>query len=134
PARTERPQDLRDVVPDALAARERGRRRAAADHEGAAAGGVRDRVRAALGRRGLQDRAVSGRAGAGGGGRRRARSREGRGRRRAVAAQVSVLEERLRGELDALREAGTYKRFNTLVSPQGPVVEMEGRGEVLVLS
>ncbi len=37
-------------------------------------------------------------------------------------------------ELDALREAGTYKRFNTLCSPQGPVVEMEGRGEVLVLS
>jgi glycine C-acetyltransferase len=37
-------------------------------------------------------------------------------------------------ELDALREAGTYKRLNTLVSPQGPVVEMEGRGEVLVLS
>ena len=37
-------------------------------------------------------------------------------------------------ELDALREAGTYKRFTTLVSPQGPVVEMEGRGEVLVLS
>ena len=37
-------------------------------------------------------------------------------------------------ELDALREAGTYKRLNTLLSPQGPVVEMEGRGEVLVLS
>jgi glycine C-acetyltransferase len=37
-------------------------------------------------------------------------------------------------ELDALREAGTYKRFNTLVSPQGPVVEMEGRGQVIVLS
>src|SRR4029453_18161767 len=37
-------------------------------------------------------------------------------------------------ELDALREAGTYKSFNTLASPQGPVVEMEGRGEVLVLS
>ena len=37
-------------------------------------------------------------------------------------------------ELDALREAGTYKRFNTLCSPQGPLVEMEGRGEVLVLS
>ena len=31
-------------------------------------------------------------------------------------------------ERDALREAGTYKRFNTLRSPQGPVVEMEGRG------
>ncbi len=47
---------------------------------------------------------------------------------------MTVLEEKLRGELDALREAGTYKRFNTLLSPQGPVVEMEGRGEVLVLS
>jgi glycine C-acetyltransferase len=46
--------------------------------------------------------------------------------------------ERLRSEtaaeLDALREAGTYKRFNVLRSPQGPVVEMEGRGEVIVLS
>jgi glycine C-acetyltransferase len=47
---------------------------------------------------------------------------------------MSVLEERLRAELEALRQAGTYKRFNTLCSPQGPVVEMEGRGEVLVLS
>src|SRR6059058_3847178 len=47
---------------------------------------------------------------------------------------MSVLEERLRAELDGLREAGTYKRFNTLLSPQGPVVEMDGRGEVLVLS
>ena len=37
-------------------------------------------------------------------------------------------------ELDGLRGAGTYKRFNTLCSPQGPVVEMEGRGEVVVLS
>ena len=34
----------------------------------------------------------------------------------------------------ALREARTYKRFNTLLSPQGPVVEMAGRGEVVVLS
>ena len=40
----------------------------------------------------------------------------------------------LAGELDALRAAGTYKRFLTLQSPQGPVVQMEGRGEVLVLS
>jgi glycine C-acetyltransferase len=47
---------------------------------------------------------------------------------------TSVLDDRLRAELDRLREAGTYKRFNTLRSPQGPVVEMEGRGEVLVLS
>ena len=37
-------------------------------------------------------------------------------------------------ELDALRAARTLKRFNTLLSPQGPVVEMEGRGEVVVLS
>ncbi len=47
---------------------------------------------------------------------------------------MTSLAEQLRGELDSLREAGTYKRFNTLTSPQGPVVEMEGRGEVLVLS
>jgi glycine C-acetyltransferase len=40
----------------------------------------------------------------------------------------------LRAELDGLREAGTLKRFNTLGSPQGPIVDMAGRGEVLVLS
>ena len=44
------------------------------------------------------------------------------------------LNEQLRAELDGLRDAGTFKRFNTLSSPQGPVVEMAGRGEVLVLS
>jgi glycine C-acetyltransferase len=37
-------------------------------------------------------------------------------------------------QLDALRAAGTFKHFNTLLSPQGPVVEMDGRGEVIVLS
>jgi glycine C-acetyltransferase len=48
---------------------------------------------------------------------------------------VSVtLDQRLSEELEGLREAGTYKRFNTLCSPQGPVVDMEGHGEVLVLS
>ena len=47
---------------------------------------------------------------------------------------MSALDERLHAELEGLRAAGTYKRFNTLRSPQGPVVEMEGRGEVLVLS
>ena len=51
-----------------------------------------------------------------------------------VAHRDSTLDGDLRAELEALREAGTYKRFNTLRSPQGPVVEMEGRGEVLVLS
>jgi glycine C-acetyltransferase len=39
-----------------------------------------------------------------------------------------------REELDALRAAGTYKRFNVLEGPQGPVVRMAGRGEVIVLS
>ncbi len=37
-------------------------------------------------------------------------------------------------ELDALRAAGTFKHFNTLLTPQGPVVEMAGRGRVIVLS
>ncbi len=48
------------------------------------------------------------------------------------------MNERLRvdaaAELEALRTTRTLKRFNTLLSPQGPVVEMEGRGEVVVLS
>ena len=45
-----------------------------------------------------------------------------------------VLNEQLGAELDALREARTYKRFLTLESAQGPVVRMAGRGEVIVLS
>jgi glycine C-acetyltransferase len=40
----------------------------------------------------------------------------------------------LSAQLDELRDANTYKTFLTLRSPQGPVVEMEGHGEVLVLS
>jgi glycine C-acetyltransferase len=47
---------------------------------------------------------------------------------------MSALTEEIGAELDALREAGTYKTFNTLESPQGPVVRMAGRGEVIVLS
>ena len=47
---------------------------------------------------------------------------------------MTTLREEIGGELEALREAGTYKRFNTLESPQGPVVRMTGRGEVIVLS
>jgi glycine C-acetyltransferase len=38
------------------------------------------------------------------------------------------------GELEALRAAGTFKRFNVLESPQAPLVRMAGRGEVVVLS
>ena len=54
--------------------------------------------------------------------------------RRPGSTMSSTLDRPIGAELDALREAGTYKRFNMLDSPQGPVVEMEGRGEVLVLS
>jgi len=47
---------------------------------------------------------------------------------------VSSLRDTARAEVAALREAGTLKHFNVLESPQGPVVEMAGRGEVIVLS
>ena len=47
---------------------------------------------------------------------------------------TATLDQQLGAELDGLREARTYKQFLTLQSPQGPVVEMEGRGEVIVLS
>jgi len=47
---------------------------------------------------------------------------------------TATLQQSVAAELEALREAGTYKRFNTLLSPQAPVVEMAGRGEVIVLS
>jgi len=44
------------------------------------------------------------------------------------------LQKQLIAELDRLRSAGTYKQFNVLQSPMAPLVEMEGRGEVVVLS
>ena len=47
---------------------------------------------------------------------------------------MTTLIDEVGAELDALREARTYKRFNTLESPQGPVVRMAGRGDVIVLS
>ena len=47
---------------------------------------------------------------------------------------MTQLQDEIGTELAALRGAGTYKRFNTLESPQGPVVRMTGRGEVIVLS
>ena len=47
---------------------------------------------------------------------------------------MSSVRDEIASELEALRDAGTFKRFNTLESPQGPVVEMAGRGEVIVLS
>jgi glycine C-acetyltransferase len=51
-----------------------------------------------------------------------------------VSAAGTELDRAIGAELEGLRGAGTYKSANVLVSPQGPVVEMEGRGEVLVLS
>lgn len=44
------------------------------------------------------------------------------------------LDREVAAELEGLRKAGTYKRFNVLCSPQGPLVEVAGRGRVLVLS
>jgi glycine C-acetyltransferase len=40
----------------------------------------------------------------------------------------------LNAQLDQLRADKVYKRLNHLDSPQGPWVEMEGRGRVLILS
>jgi 7-keto-8-aminopelargonate synthetase-like enzyme len=47
---------------------------------------------------------------------------------------MTDLEAELRDELSAMTAAGKMKRIPVLSSPQGPLVEMEGRGEVLVLS
>jgi glycine C-acetyltransferase len=43
------------------------------------------------------------------------------------------LEAELAAELAAMGEAGTLKRIPVLRSPQGPLVEVEGRGEILCL-
>jgi len=51
-----------------------------------------------------------------------------------VSTAGTELDQAIGTELEGLRDAGTYKRANVLTSPQGPVVQMEGRGEVLVLS
>jgi len=40
----------------------------------------------------------------------------------------------LQAGLDELKAAGTYKRLNHIASPQAARVQMEGRGEVLILS
>jgi glycine C-acetyltransferase len=40
----------------------------------------------------------------------------------------------LASELDAMAKAGTLKRELALKSPQGPVVEVEGKGEVIMLT
>jgi glycine C-acetyltransferase len=40
----------------------------------------------------------------------------------------------LSAELDAMASAGTLKRELSLTGPQGPVVQIEGRGEILMLT
>lgn len=40
----------------------------------------------------------------------------------------------LQSGIDSLKSAGTYKKLNHLASPQAARVQMEGRGEVLILS
>jgi glycine C-acetyltransferase len=44
------------------------------------------------------------------------------------------LERRLGSELAQFKTDGVYKRLNHLDSPQAPVVKMEGRGDVIILS
>jgi glycine C-acetyltransferase len=46
----------------------------------------------------------------------------------------SPLDSRLSQELEEFRRTGVYKRLNYLETPQGPVVRMEGRGDVIILS
>jgi len=45
-----------------------------------------------------------------------------------------TLFERLGREIAGFKTEGIYKKLNTLTSPQGPWVQMQGRGRVLVLS
>ena len=46
----------------------------------------------------------------------------------------TVFVNELQAGIDALKAAGTYKKLNHLDSPQAARVQMEGRGEVLILS
>ena len=46
---------------------------------------------------------------------------------------MNALEAELRSELEEMRDAGTMKSIPVLESPQGPLVELEGRGQVLCL-
>jgi glycine C-acetyltransferase len=47
---------------------------------------------------------------------------------------INALERHIEPELEQFIQAGTYKRLNFLDSPQAPRVQMEGRGEVIILS
>jgi glycine C-acetyltransferase len=45
-----------------------------------------------------------------------------------------AFEEKLRGDLEALKKAGTYKHLKHLTTPMAPEVHMEEAGDVIVLS
>jgi glycine C-acetyltransferase len=47
---------------------------------------------------------------------------------------AELLRDELSAELDAMSEAGTLKTIQVLESPQGPEVELRGRGRAVVLS
>jgi len=51
-----------------------------------------------------------------------------------MTATLSSFERALRGEIDALKSAGTYKELRHLTTPMAPEVHMEEAGDVLVLS
>ncbi len=70
---------------------------------------------------------------AGGGARARLRDPRRVDRGGAGGAAMSALETELRDELERMASAGTLKRIPVLTSPQGPEVELEGRGQVLCL-
>lgn len=47
---------------------------------------------------------------------------------------LASVEQQLRTELEQFRRDGVYKRLNYLDSPQAARVQMEGRGEIIILS
>ncbi len=47
---------------------------------------------------------------------------------------TSSLDQRLTADLERFRSDGVYKRLNYITSPQAARVQMEGRGEVIILS
>ena len=47
---------------------------------------------------------------------------------------MTLLDNRLEGQLAEFKRDGVYKRLNHLDGPQGPRAKMEGRGDVIILS
>src|SRR6185436_3518162 len=114
PLRRNRPQDVRDVGPDApLSPRRTARPPARADPPLSARADSRRDPGDQGGRSGQSDSGD---------------------RPMSRSLDSSPIDRRLVTELEEFRRTGVYKRLNYLESPQGPVVRMEGRGEVIILS